>query len=953
MTAKNLSVRLFLCTALLTIFAHASFSLATEITRYATADAYVMPNPDGCYGTGVELDVSTSAEILGFVKFDLSDIPSGVAINSAKLRLWCSFAISPGAIYILRASGTWSESGSNCVKWSTKPGWEIPIITGSTPVSNAYLEISVKDILKKWISDGQTNYGFYLVLESGAAVFAAHEFTGTSKDPRLVVDYTPGTCSASGQITDILGQGIQSVVLQFSRVSGSGTVPENAVGNVLGNWSQSGFVEGATYRVTPFRSQCGSRWTFQPTSRDFDCSSASNLNFRGTPPCPSAPPNVTAQPGPEPGQIVLHWDHACGTDFYVIRYDDDAIVPPWDPSPDGSPGSGSSVGYTTEVTISGLTPCQEYRLEVVGYNSCSEGEWSNPVFAIATCSVNFSLVPPLLGARSMHVESELNGVGIRVRGSVPSTNSPSTGVLHHQSYVCAFIVGESAFWVEDWIKHDFTVPQTGNYNIRVRGGINGWLRAGGTQGIHDCKHWLALVAKVSDNSGQVAVRTNELHSTLDEPITWGLSWLAGEAAKAIIKALFPEDIYVAATLNAVAVVDAIDDLEAWAEPFKVFSNQPVGSDDLLLTGRLEAGKQYEIQLGLVGATITGVSSFPPLYNGMSASGIDISASISEIQFEMTSGQFAGPMMEVSPISMAVLPSAEAGQVVELPNAFTIRNGGDQPLAGTIQIESGPFWLTGSSNFALQPLQSTTVSVSGTSSTPGSFTKKVSFVAGTTLERRVQCYFADPIPQITVYPTDTVRFGTLDLDSGSHISKNSAFVVGNGAGGILQGEITISPPFSVQGSGTFQVSAGETQEIDVTFTPADTGTFYGSINFTSGGNVIACNLVARAVHTQTGIREEVSHEMPREFWVSQNYPNPFNSGTEISFWLPRPVSVDIGVYNVTGQIVSRLYSGHLMQGRYSVTFDGSDTQGQPLPSGVYFMRFTTNENQQVRKLVILK
>jgi len=81
----------------------------------------------------------------------------------------------------------------------------------------------------------------------------------------------------SGQVAASGGGGVSGVTMSFSVVSGSGSVPASVQTDGSGNWSQSGFQPGTTYRVTPSKSG----YTFNPTSLDFSGASTT-LNFTGT-----------------------------------------------------------------------------------------------------------------------------------------------------------------------------------------------------------------------------------------------------------------------------------------------------------------------------------------------------------------------------------------------------------------------------------------------------------------------------------------------------------------------------------------------------------------------------------------------------------------------------------------------------------------------------------------------
>lgn len=92
---------------------------------------------------------------------------------------------------------------------------------------------------------------------------------------------------------------------------------------------------------------------------------------------------------------------------------------------------------------------------------------------------------------------------------------------------------------------------------------------------------------------------------------------------------------------------------------------------------------------------------------------------------------------------------------------------------------------------------------------------------------------------------------------------------------------------------------------------------------------------------------------RGITFDQNFPNPFNPVTNISFSLPSQADVTIEVFNVLGQRVRLLANRTYSAGKYTVTWDGTDDQGQALPSGVYFSRFLAGDYEAKRKMVIVK
>ncbi len=77
----------------------------------------------------------------------------------------------------------------------------------------------------------------------------------------------------------------------------------------------------------------------------------------------------------------------------------------------------------------------------------------------------------------------------------------------------------------------------------------------------------------------------------------------------------------------------------------------------------------------------------------------------------------------------------------------------------------------------------------------------------------------------------------------------------------------------------------------------------------------------------------------DFSLSQNYPNPFNPETEITFGLPEPSRVTITITDILGREVLRLVHGDYSAGYHRVRWDGTDTSGKKVGSGIYFYRIT--------------
>lgn len=95
-------------------------------------------------------------------------------------------------------------------------------------------------------------------------------------------------------------------------------------------------------------------------------------------------------------------------------------------------------------------------------------------------------------------------------------------------------------------------------------------------------------------------------------------------------------------------------------------------------------------------------------------------------------------------------------------------------------------------------------------------------------------------------------------------------------------------------------------------------------------------------------EEVSNEMPSQYFLSQNYPNPFNPSTAIEFSLTRAHHVTLRIYDVLGREVAALADGDYPPGKYRVMFDATH-----LASGVYLYTLTAGEYISTKKMTLVK
>ena len=98
----------------------------------------------------------------------------------------------------------------------------------------------------------------------------------------------------------------------------------------------------------------------------------------------------------------------------------------------------------------------------------------------------------------------------------------------------------------------------------------------------------------------------------------------------------------------------------------------------------------------------------------------------------------------------------------------------------------------------------------------------------------------------------------------------------------------------------------------------------------------------------------NNELPIANFLLNNYPNPFNPTTSISFSIPEESKVNLSIYNIKGQKVKTLINEVLPAGEHSVVWNGRDSNGKRVSSGIYFYQLISNVNKSnIKKMLLLK
>ncbi len=104
------------------------------------------------------------------------------------------------------------------------------------------------------------------------------------------------------------------------------------------------------------------------------------------------------------------------------------------------------------------------------------------------------------------------------------------------------------------------------------------------------------------------------------------------------------------------------------------------------------------------------------------------------------------------------------------------------------------------------------------------------------------------------------------------------------------------------------------------------------------------------NSTTDIREAT---VPTSLVLLRNYPNPFNPVTTISFSIPTPDYISLGIYDVRGRLVKKLSEGFHNNGAYELNWNGTNENNVQVSSGLYFAYLRYGKSSKIIKMQLIR
>lgn len=83
---------------------------------------------------------------------------------------------------------------------------------------------------------------------------------------------------------------------------------------------------------------------------------------------------------------------------------------------------------------------------------------------------------------------------------------------------------------------------------------------------------------------------------------------------------------------------------------------------------------------------------------------------------------------------------------------------------------------------------------------------------------------------------------------------------------------------------------------------------------------------------------------------KNFPNPFSGVTTIAFETEIPGTVEVKIYDFTGNLVRKLICENCPAGENQLMWDTKNQFGETVPVGVYFYEIRANKRYTTRQMI---
>jgi CubicO group peptidase (beta-lactamase class C family) len=115
-----------------------------------------------------------------------------------------------------------------------------------------------------------------------------------------------------------------------------------------------------------------------------------------------------------------------------------------------------------------------------------------------------------------------------------------------------------------------------------------------------------------------------------------------------------------------------------------------------------------------------------------------------------------------------------------------------------------------------------------------------------------------------------------------------------------------------------------------------------------------SLMLRIISWYVGVEEEIVQQDPSaNLHYLRTQPNPFKGELQVEYFVASASVLELQIYDAAGRMVRELLKEPTKPGIYRIKWDGRDSEGSRVPSGVYFCRMKAGDFTSTKKMILLR
>jgi len=191
--------------------------------------------------------------------------------------------------------------------------------------------------------------------------------------------------------------------------------------------------------------------------------------------------------------------------------------------------------------------------------------------------------------------------------------------------------------------------------------------------------------------------------------------------------------------------------------------------------------------------------------------------------------------------------------------------------------------------------------------------------------------------------------------GNILTKNGGTAVGWMVDTSNPGVLSIA--YTLTGTDTLEAPEGDGLIADIVFqllSEVEDSLSFGNVYFYDTFGEVDIITDKDVAVIQGSVSVETPHsEIESEINLYQNYPNPFKTNTRILYDFIKSSNFKMIIYNIKGEIVQQFNEITVDDTRGEIIWDGRDSNGNIVTSGIYFYKLISNSKEIVKKMVVLR